>query len=33
MKKRMMGVLLAGFSQGADMCYRLLEEYFGDEAA
>lgn len=25
-------ILLAGFSQGADMCYRLLEEYFGDEA-
>ena len=24
-------ILLAGFSQGADMCYRLLEEYFGDE--
>lgn len=24
-------VILAGFSQGADMCYRLLEEYFGDE--
>ena len=23
-------ILLAGFSQGADMCYRLLEEYFGD---
>ena len=23
-------VILAGFSQGADMCYRLLEEYFGD---
>ena len=25
-------IVLAGFSQGADMCYRLLEEYFGDEA-
>ena len=25
-------IILAGFSQGADMCYRLLEEYFGDEA-
>ena len=25
-------MILAGFSQGADMCYRLLEEYFGDEA-
>ncbi len=24
-------IVLAGFSQGADMCYRLLEEYFGDE--
>lgn len=24
-------MILAGFSQGADMCYRLLEEYFGDE--
>ena len=24
-------ILLAGFSQGADLCYRLLEEYFGDE--
>lgn len=23
--------LLAGFSQGADMCYRLLEEYFGND--
>ena len=22
-------IVLAGFSQGADMCYRLLEEYFG----
>ena len=22
-------IILAGFSQGADMCYRLLEEYFG----
>ena len=25
-------IILAGFSQGADMCYRLLEEYFGDKA-
>lgn len=25
-------IVLAGFSQGADMCYRLLEEYFGDGA-
>ena len=25
-------IVLAGFSQGADMCYRLLQEYFGDEA-
>ena len=25
-------IILAGFSQGADMCYRLLEEYFGDDA-
>lgn len=25
-------IILAGFSQGADMCFRLLEEYFGDEA-
>lgn len=25
-------IILAGFSQGADMCYRLLEEYFGDAA-
>ena len=24
-------VIIAGFSQGADMCYRLIEEYFGDE--
>ena len=24
-------IMLAGFSQGADMCYRLMEEYFGDE--
>ncbi len=24
-------IILAGFSQGADMCYRLLEEYFDDE--
>lgn len=23
-------IVLAGFSQGADMCYRILEEYFGD---
>ena len=23
-------IVLAGFSQGADMCYRLLEEYFDD---
>lgn len=23
-------IILAGFSEGADMCYRLLEEYFGD---
>ena len=23
-------IILAGFSQGADMCYRLMEEYFGD---
>ena len=23
-------IILAGFSQGADLCYRLLEEYFGD---
>lgn len=23
-------IVLAGFSQGADMCYRLLEEYFAD---
>ncbi|MCR5090839.1 MAG: DUF3089 domain-containing protein [Oscillospiraceae bacterium] len=23
-------VILAGFSQGADLCYRLLEEYFAD---
>ncbi|RKM59386.1 DUF3089 domain-containing protein [Butyrivibrio sp. CB08] len=22
-------IILAGFSQGADMCYRLLEEYYG----
>ena len=22
-------IILAGFSEGADMCYRLLEEYFG----
>ena len=25
--------ILAGFSQGADMCYRLLEEYFGGQSA
>lgn len=25
-------ILLAGFSQGADLCYRLLQEYFADEA-
>ena len=25
-------IVLAGFSQGADMCYRLLQEYFGDDA-
>ncbi len=25
-------IILGGFSQGADMVYRLLEEYFGDEA-
>lgn len=24
-------IILAGFSQGADMCYRLLEEYFDHE--
>ncbi len=24
-------IILAGFSQGADMCYRLMIEYFGDE--
>ena len=24
-------IVLAGFSQGADMCYRLLEEYFDDK--
>ena len=24
-------IVLAGFSQGSDMVYRLLEEYFGDE--
>ena len=24
-------IILAGFSQGADMCYRLLEEYFGEK--
>ncbi len=25
-------IILAGFSQGADLCYRLLEDYFGDPA-
>lgn len=25
-------IILAGSSQGADMCYRLMEEYFGEEA-
>jgi hypothetical protein len=25
------GIILAGFSQGADMCYRLLGEYFDDK--
>ena len=25
-------IVLAGFSQGADMCYRILKEYFGDSA-
>ena len=25
-------IILAGFSQGADMCYRLLEDYFGRKA-
>ena len=24
-------IILAGFSEGADMCYRILKEYFGDE--
>ena len=24
-------IILAGFSQGADLCYRLLEDYFDDE--
>ena len=24
-------IILAGFSQGADMCYRLLKDYFGDD--
>ena len=24
-------IIIAGFSQGADMCYRLLQEYFGEE--
>lgn len=26
-------IILAGFSQGADMCYRILEEYYGGESA
>lgn len=26
------GIILAGFSQGSDMCYRLLEEYFGNDS-
>ena len=26
------GIILAGYSQGADMCYRLLEEYFGGDS-
>ena len=25
-------IILAGFSQGADMCYRLLAEYFAEDA-
>ncbi len=25
-------LILAGFSQGADMCYRLLEEYYGGDS-
>ncbi|MBQ6588272.1 MAG: DUF3089 domain-containing protein [Butyrivibrio sp.] len=25
-------LMLAGFSQGADMCYRLLEEYYGGDS-
>ena len=25
-------IILAGFSQGADMCYRLLADYFADDA-
>lgn len=25
-------IVLAGFSQGADMCYRILKDYFGDSA-
>ena len=25
-------VILAGFSQGADMCYRLLADFFGDDS-
>ena len=24
-------IVLAGFSQGADMCYRVLQEFFGDQ--
>ena len=24
-------IIIAGFSQGADMCFRLLEEYFGED--
>lgn len=24
-------IVLAGFSQGADLCYRLLKDYFGDD--
>ena len=26
-------VILAGFSQGADMCYRILEEYYGGDSS
>ncbi|MBO6132770.1 MAG: DUF3089 domain-containing protein [Lachnospiraceae bacterium] len=26
-------IILAGYSQGADMCYRLLQDFFGDENA